>query len=224
MINLHDLSGEARAAARRLRAGGEGGRAGRAARPSSVAPSPWPSAVALEQAGADVESQRVSSLLSGLDLAHAGEVHVEEFIAAAVDQRRVLTAKTINSIFCELRARGCLCTPYLVVCTPPAPLTPLALPGRRTAELDTDNDGFLGVEELSAALDECHVSVGAETLERLMRREGALDRRGMISARSFHVRRRRVDGAGWGAGCGWQRHRPEALIVSLHRSLSHRRC
>lgn len=40
-------------------------------------------------------------LCAGLDLAHHGKVHVDEFIAAALDQRKIMTSKTINTIFGE---------------------------------------------------------------------------------------------------------------------------
>lgn len=35
----------------------------------------------------------------GLDLAHHGKVHIDEFIAAALDQKKIMTSKTINTIF-----------------------------------------------------------------------------------------------------------------------------
>lgn len=86
-------------------------------------------------------------------------MHVEEFIAAALDQRKVLTGQTVRAIF---------------------------------AELDADHDGLVSVRDLKEALPS-HVSIRSDTLARLMRREGALDSRGMVSFKSFSVGR-------WG-GC-----------------------
>ncbi|GAB4819739.1 hypothetical protein N2152v2_006785 [Parachlorella kessleri] len=109
---------------------------------------------ALAHAGIDMEKQGVAFLLEGLDLAHHSKVHVDEFIAAALDQKKVMTSKTINTIF---------------------------------AQLDQDKDGFLSVEELSRALADCKISIGADTLERLIERQGMLDKQGMISAKSFQT-------------------------------------
>ncbi|KAL4443603.1 hypothetical protein ABPG75_011340 [Micractinium tetrahymenae] len=108
--------------------------------------------VALQHTGLDMEQQGVVSLLAGLDLAHHGTVHVEEFIAAALDQRKVLNAKTVSAIF---------------------------------TRLDRDHDGLITVQQLKDALEECNISIKAETLGRLMDREGALDSKGMVSAKSF---------------------------------------
>ncbi|PSC72461.1 calcium-dependent kinase 1 [Micractinium conductrix] len=108
--------------------------------------------VALQHAGLDMEQQGMVALLRGLDLAHQGTVSVEEFIAAALDQRKVLTAKTVNSIF---------------------------------SELDDDKDGLITLGELQQALEECNISIKADTLGRLMHREGALDNKGMVSSKSF---------------------------------------
>ncbi len=44
------------------------------------------------------------------------------------------------------------------------------------AQLDADKDGYLHVEELSRALADCNIAVGPDTLERLIEREGALDK------------------------------------------------
>jgi calcium-dependent protein kinase len=64
--------------------------------------------VAMQHTGLDWEQQGVVRLLAGLDLARDGTVHVEEFIAAALDQRKVLNAKNINSIFGGLPVLVCL--------------------------------------------------------------------------------------------------------------------
>lgn len=45
------------------------------------------------------------------------------------------------------------------------------------AQLDHDNDGFLHMEELSKALADCKISIEADTLERLIQREGLLDKK-----------------------------------------------
>lgn len=52
-------------------------------------------------------------------------------------------------------------------------------------ELDVDGDGKLSVTALAEALAECGVPVPSEVLRRMMDREGALDGRGVVSARSF---------------------------------------
>lgn len=57
---------------------------------------------ALELTGIDVQQEGIRTLLDGLDLAHAGRVHAEEFIAAALDEKKVLTAKAVNGIFAQL--------------------------------------------------------------------------------------------------------------------------
>jgi hypothetical protein len=66
-------------------------------------------------------------------------------------------------------------------------LPPLLCHATLPAALDQDQDGRLAVGDLKAALEECHVSIGTDTLERVMQREGALDSRGMVSAKSFSV-------------------------------------
>ena len=55
------------------------------------------------------------------------------------------------------------------------------------AELDRDRDGLLSVRELKEALEECRISIASDTLGRLMQREGALDAKGMLTAKSFAV-------------------------------------
>ncbi|KDD73476.1 protein kinase, partial [Helicosporidium sp. ATCC 50920] len=107
---------------------------------------------ALERSGVALQDPAISELLAGLDPRHEGSVSVDEFVAAALDHQKVLTATTINAIF---------------------------------AELDADKDGLLDVEELSFALEECRIDVGADALRSLMDHSGALNTAGMVSARSF---------------------------------------
>lgn len=61
------------------------------------------------------------------------------------------------------------------------------------------------MRELQQALGECRISIAPDTLGRLMEREGALDARGMVSAKSFAVREclwQVYEGLGIGAGSG----------------------
>lgn len=106
---------------------------------------------------------------------------MEEFIAAALDQRKVLNAKTVSAVFGELplgsvslsqrqhasslvgtahqqlqaRARGRLVG---VFCNAsPQTLGVPWSPGPFAAKLDRDRDGVVTVKELKDALEECNI-------------------------------------------------------------------
>jgi len=110
---------------------------------------------ALQTTGIDLAQNQ--SILEVLDrfvanFGHAGQVSVDEFLAAAIDRKTVFTQTAVAHVF---------------------------------NALDTDGDGKLSVAALTSALQECGVSIGADTMERMLQREGALNGKGVISPRSF---------------------------------------
>lgn len=95
------------------------------------------------------------------------QVHVEEFLAAALDQRKVLNASTCNAIFgercsstlpCLVAGRDEPMCLRLALSSTNQPATASLLRLATTAaELDRDRDGLLTVAELTEALEECNI-------------------------------------------------------------------
>lgn len=57
--------------------------------------------VGLREMGDDIDEKGALALLEALDMDHKGVIGHEEFIAAALDQRKALTAQTVAGMFGE---------------------------------------------------------------------------------------------------------------------------
>lgn len=63
---------------------------------------------ALQKVGVDTKGQSIHELVEGLDVGHnhAGHVNVDEFLAAAIDRKKVFTKTTVAAVFKRLDTSG----------------------------------------------------------------------------------------------------------------------